>query len=236
AWLDIFMLTPTHSYVMRHFGGSWEAVWEHLRRFEAVVPPALPDLAARTGYMVRAGEGHHMMLKRVGGISGSKGWLPFKEFVPFRELFAKLRSRRRFRFVYNALTSESRRPLNVLGLGRSARSVLFGVAAFAARDPQDNPAVEGPADYVGNTIDVADEARAFLTHLLRDTDTVERAEFRQIFGGDMSEVIPTALAGWAKDGTARLENDVLRFVPQDRQARMRSLLWLVPGRGDRIAL
>src|SRR5262249_42455663 len=115
-----------------------------------------------------------------------------------------------------------------LGLGRSARSVLFGVAAFAARDPQDNPAVEGPADYVGNTINVADEARAFLTHLLRDTDTVERAEVRHIFGGDMSEVIPTALAGWANEGTARLENDVLRFVPQDRQARMRSLLWLVP--------
>ncbi len=64
ASLDIFMLTPTHSYVSRHFGGSWEAFGDHVGRFEAVVPPALPDLAARTGYDVRMGHGHHMKLDR----------------------------------------------------------------------------------------------------------------------------------------------------------------------------
>jgi coproporphyrinogen III oxidase-like Fe-S oxidoreductase len=217
-WLDIFMLTPTESYIKRHFGGSWEAVWAHLGRFEAVVPPALPALAARTGYEVRMGHGHHMMLKRKDHKRAS---LP-------RGAPAQAPGPSPGRFGYTALTSESRRPLNVLGLGRSARSTIFGTAAFAARDPGDNPWTEGPADYAGNAITLADEARTFLVHHLRDNDTVDRAEFRRIFGSDVTDLIPSALAGWEREGTAGLEDDVLRFVPQDRRARIRTLLWLVP--------
>jgi hypothetical protein len=86
----------------------------------------------------------------------------------------------------------------------------------------------GPSSYVGNTLDAADEARTYLSHLLRDNDTVSRTEFSQMFGGDVTQVIPEALAGWQHDGTARLDEDVLRFVPQDRRERIRSLLWLVP--------
>jgi coproporphyrinogen III oxidase-like Fe-S oxidoreductase len=212
AWLDIFMLTPTHSYVSRHFGGSWEAFWEHIGRFEALVPNALPDLAARSGYVVRMGHGHHMMLMRQPRAGDQIG-----SGRPVESHYS-----------YTALTTEARRPLNVFGLGRSARSSIFGTAAFALRDPDDNPWAEGPADYVGNPISMSDEARTFLTHYLRDNDTVERAEFRQIFGGDISEIIPSALAAWEREGTARLEHDVLRFVPQERRARIRSLLWLVP--------
>src|SRR5262245_17310253 len=213
AWLDIFMLTPTHSYVERHFGGSWEAFCAHIEPFEAIIPPALPDLAARTGYEVRMGSGHHMMLRRRP--------IAEKDHPPDGPLAVR-------QFSYTALTNECRRPLNVLGLGRSARSVIFGTAAFALRDPEDNPWVEGPAHYVGNTIDMADEARTFLVHLLRDSNTVDRSEFRNIFGGDMTEVIPSALAAWEGEGTARLEADVLRFVPHDRRTRIRSMLWLVP--------
>ena len=204
AWVDIFMLTPTQSYVERHFGGSREAFWDHLRPFEQSIPAALPALAERTGYQVRMGQGHHMMLMRREG------------------------ARSQAQFSYTALTTEARRPLNVLGLGRSARSSIFGVAAFALRDPNDDPAAPGPADYEGNAIDLADEARTFLVHRLRDTDTIDRREFREIFGADMTEVIPTALSGWDREGTARLEHDVLRFVPQDRRARIHTLLWLVP--------
>jgi coproporphyrinogen III oxidase-like Fe-S oxidoreductase len=223
--VDIFMLTPTHDYVTSHFGGSWEACWQHISRFEAEVPPALPELAERAGYVVRSGHGHHMMLER----------MPRFRFLPARvastvatPVLRWLKSFSRPRYFYTPLVSEARRPVNVLGLGRSARSVIFGTATFAAHDPQDNPAVEGPASYVGNMLDVADEARTYLSHLLRDNDTVSRAEFRQIFGGDMTEIIPEAVAGWAHDGTAALEEDVLRFVPQDRRERIRSLLWLVP--------
>ncbi len=204
AWVDIFMLTPTQSYVEKHFGGSSEAFWAHLRPFEQLIPAALPALAERTGYLVRMGQGHHLMLmRREGGRSQAQ-------------------------FSYTALTTEARRPLNVFGLGRSARSSIFGVAAFALRDPNDDPAAAGPADYEGNAIDLADEARTFLVHRLRDTDTIDRHEFREIFGGDVTEIIPTALAGWEREGTARLEDDALRFVPQERRARTHTLLWLVP--------
>lgn len=220
-WLDIFMLTPTHTYVAKHFGGSWEAFWSHLGRFEAIVPPALPALAERTGYVVRMGRGHHMMLE-----------LPRRKAPPrLKSILLKLlrfKEAPRGRYFYTALTTESRRPLNVLGLGRSARSGIFATAAFAAHDPDDDPAVAGPASYAGNLVDVTDEARTFLAHYLRDNHVVDRAEFRQIFGGDMPEVIPQALAGWAHEGTARLDEDALRFVPQDRRERIRSLLWLVP--------
>jgi hypothetical protein len=159
------------------------------------------------------GSGHHMMLKR--------------RPIPEKDLPAD-GPRAVRQFSYTALTTECRRPLNVLGLGRSGRSVIFGTAAFALRDPEDNPWAEGPAHYVGNATDMADEARTFLVHLLRDSNTVDRVEFRSIFGGDMTDVIPSALAAWEREGTARLEADVLRFVPQDRRTRIRSLLWLVP--------
>ncbi len=233
-WVDIFMLTPTYSYVERHFAGSWEAFWAHIGRFEAVIPAALPALAERTGYVLRVGQGHHMMLERhpLRRFS-SRSWGLIPIVGGALHLLRKLRRQHRIEgaYSYTALSSDARRPVNVLGLGRSARSVIFGAAAFSARDPDDNPAKAGPADYVGNVMNVADEARTFLAHWLRDTDTMDRAEFRQIFGGDMTEIIPAALAGWEKEGTARLEADVLRFVPQDRRARIRSLLWLVPEEG-----
>jgi hypothetical protein len=106
--------------------------------------------------------------------------------------------------------------------------VIFGCAAFALRDPNDDPAASGPAEYEGNLVDIANEARSFLAHHLRDNDTVDRAEFRSIFGGDIGEVVPTAVAAWQAEGLARYEADVLRFVAQDRRARIHTLLWLVP--------
>lgn len=221
VWLDIFMLTPTHTYVAQHFGGSWEGFWAHLGRFEAVVPPALPALAERTGYVVRMGHGHHMMLER-------RRPKPPPRLKAILLKLLRWKASAPGRFFYTALTTEARRPLHVLGLGRSARSGIFGTAAFTAHDPEDNPALDGPASYTGNVIDVTDEARTFLTHFLRDNHVVDRTEFRQIFGGDMPDIIPQALAGWAHEGTAHLDDDALRFVPQDRRERIRSLLWLVP--------
>ncbi len=238
--LDIFMVTPTHDYVERHFGGSWEAFWTHIRRFEAIVPPALPGLAERTGYVVRVGQGHHMKLVRqnplLNVLRASLRYIPLPHVglprlhLPGGNVVLPkvLQSWDGRQCWYTALTSEARRPVNLVGLGRSARSVIFGTAAFASNDPGDDPRAEGPAHYVGNTIDVAAEARSFLVHLLRDNDTVDRPEFRRIFGADMTELIAPALAAWKQDGTAELDGEVLRFRPQERRERIRSLLWLVP--------
>jgi coproporphyrinogen III oxidase-like Fe-S oxidoreductase len=238
AALDIFMLTPTRAYVDRHFGGSMEAFWAHIGRFEAMIPAALPALAARTGYVVGVGHGHHMVLRRQKRLPNFLSrYLPLAGHIPFPRLsslgrhFTLPRAFERWDWrqcSYTALTSDARRPVNLLGLGRSARSVIFGTAAFAACDPGDDPTAAGAAHYEGHKIDIAAEARSFLVHLLRDHDTVDRAEFQQIFGGDMTEIIAPALAAWAKEGTAQLEDDVLRLMPQERRARTRSLLWLVP--------
>jgi len=65
-------------------------------------------------------------------------------------------------------------------------------------------------------------------HLLRDNDTVDRAEFRRIFAGDMTDIIAQALAAWKHDGTAELDAEALRFGPHERRDRIRTLLWLVP--------
>ena len=129
AWLDIFMLTPTDSYVDRHFAGSWDAFWSHRKQFEAAVPQALPALARRTGYKLLAGQSHHMRLKRGLWRSLSAG---------LRDISWPPALPNRFG-AYTPLTSVARRPVNVLGLGRSARSVIFGTAAFAAHDPHDDP-------------------------------------------------------------------------------------------------
>ena len=220
--VDIFMLTPTHAYVTGHFGGSWEAFWRHIKPFEVAIPAALPALAARTGYRVRNGQGHHMVLVRESVFSRVAGSVLGRWQFPMRI------AQRFERPSYTPLTSVARRPVNVIGLGRSARSMIFGTATFAARDPEDNPGIAGPAGYVGNQVDVGDEARSFLAHLLRDCDVVDRDEFRRIFGGDVTKVIPAALAGWEQDRTASLEDSMVRLVPQERRDRIRSLLWLVP--------
>jgi coproporphyrinogen III oxidase-like Fe-S oxidoreductase len=216
AWLDIFMLTPTQHYVDRHFNGSQEAFWAHLKPFEERIPPALPALAERYGYFVRMGHGHHMMLTRQD------------QRAPRADERPAVSGRQPTTFGYTALTSESRRPLNVFGLGRSARSVIFGRAAFSLRDPNDDPAASGPAEYEGNRFTIADEARSFLVHHLRDNDTVDRAEFRAIFGDDIAAIVPEAVAAWQAEGVAQLEPTVLRFVPQERRVRIHTLLWLVP--------
>lgn len=212
GWIDIFMLTPTRAYIDQHFGGSDEACWTHLRGFETIVPAALPALAQRTGYEVRMGQGHHMKLRRID---------PVKQ-IP------SLAHQPESQFGYTALSNEARRPLNVFGLGRSARSSIFGIASFASRDPKDSPWEQGPADYEGYAMDLADEARTFLVHHLRDNDTVDRSEFARILGGDVTEIIPRALEAWESEGTATLDGDLLRFVPQERRDRIHSLLWLVP--------
>jgi coproporphyrinogen III oxidase-like Fe-S oxidoreductase len=216
--VDIYTITPTHSYLKQHFGGSWDAYWAHVRRFEAAVPAAISRLAARTGYAMSGSSRHCIVLKDRRAFDLRTSVMNFR-----RGLLG-----RAGRMNYSTLVSDARRPLNVLGLGRSARSLVFGTAAFRAHDPQDDPALEGPAQYVGQEMDLRSEVRTFLALVLRESNIVSRREFRWIFGADLEEVIPDALEAWSREGTARLDRRALRLAPQDRHARLRSLLWLVP--------
>jgi coproporphyrinogen III oxidase-like Fe-S oxidoreductase len=209
--IDVFSLTPTHSYVDKYFEGSFEAFWEHLKPFQELVVPSLSKVAKETGYDYFDGNGHHMMLERSSKI--------IKPKMHTKSLFA-----------YNALAVETKRPIHLLGLGRSARSQIFGYAAFQARDPEgEGVDKNGPAEYVGHRIDREVEIRTYLAHYLRDTNVIDRAIFRRIFGVDMTEAIPLALSTWQSqgilDGVSKKE---VRLKKQSRPDRTRSLISIVP--------
>ena len=93
------MLIVTFPEIFRKF-------WGHLRRFEAYVPPRLPELAERYGYELRQGQGHHMCLSR-----------------PIL---------REANFAYAQQIQGPGHPINLLGIGPSARSAIFGIGSFQA--------------------------------------------------------------------------------------------------------
>ena len=209
--IDVFSLTPTHSYVEQYFEGSFEAFWEHLRPFQELVIPKLSEVAKDTGYDYSDGNGHHMMLERSKKI--------IKPHMYTKSLWG-----------YNALAVEVKKPIHLLGLGRSARSQIFGYAAFQSRDPEGAGAdPNGPAEYVGHRIDRETEVRTYLAHYMRDTNVIDRAVFKRIFGIDIVDAIPLALATWEKQGLIKaVTKKELQLNEQPRTDRTRSLISIVP--------
>ena len=203
-WIDAYLVTPTLSYVEGHFGGSYEAFWAHLKPFQEQAEPAIARLAKAHGYRVTEGHGHRMSLARPD------------------------RTRRRSTFGYSQLVNEQRRPMNLLGLGPSARSQIFGVAALQTRDPGDRPDAAGPARYEGHPVSLEDEARTFLVHHLRDADEVPSELFEGCFGRPVAELAGRAMAAWEAEGLLSSTARGFGLTPQDRLDRARSLLWLVP--------
>jgi coproporphyrinogen III oxidase-like Fe-S oxidoreductase len=205
--IDIFSLTPTHSYVDRHFGGSFDAFWAHLKPFQEDVIPRLPELAEKTGYLWFEGNGHHMMLERGPSIVTPK-------------------MHTKSQFSYNALAVEVKRPIHILGFGQSARSQIFGYAAMQSRDPDSG---DGPSYYVGHAANREIEIRTYLAHFLRDTNKIDRETFKRIFGIDITEAIPLALAAWKEEGLLQeVTEKEVRLQEQLRMDRTKSLVWIVP--------
>jgi len=210
GWIDVFMVTPTHSYIDAHFGGSFDQFYNHLDPFQRKLPKALETLAREHHYVFRPGQGHHLCLQRMESMSPANG------------------TRESTGFSYCQLVSEQQRPLNLLGLGPSSRSQIFGVASFQTQFPTDSEEETKGTHYVGHPRDMSAEAITYLTHYLRDNDRIDRALFRSIFGADIADIAPVAIAAWTQSGIAQLTPKALRIVPHDRQTRTRHLLWLVP--------
>jgi hypothetical protein len=207
-WIDIFQISPTPEYVNTHFGGELDRFWTHLAPFQAVVPDAIAAMAKRQRYAVNTGGGHRITLHRT---YVPAGWPP----LPRRP------------HGYNQLVSEAQRPLHLLGLGPSARSQIFGYAAFQCRDPGETPVDPGPAIYRGHRIDIEDEIRSYLVHQLRDGDSVDLDGFARIFGLDLADAIPVALSAWDREGLLQLDGRTMTLASQSRLDRTRTLLWLV---------
>ena len=203
AWIDVFMITPTSEYVDGHFNGSYDAFFSHLEPFQRRIPEGLARIAKTYKYDFLAGQGHHLCLQR-----RDKSWA-------FNTGGSE--------FGYTQLVSEARVPINLLGLGPSSRSHIFGVASF-----QNDASSTGPIPtYQGYSRTIQSEAVTFLAHDLRDTDQVDREHFVDLFGEDICTLLPTTTEAWADKQLTQATPKTLQFIPQDRQARTRALLWLV---------
>lgn len=209
-WIDLYYLTPTQEYINSHFGGSYEAFWKHIQPFHDLVPELAREAAARHGFRMRRGHGHNIILYRQMGVH------------------ERNKDKAGGIFSYTQLVDQQRRPLHLLGLGTSARSLIFGQAAIECRPPEDAGDPNGDHFYQGHEYGMEGEVRLFLSHILRDQDVVDRAMFRRIFDMDITEAIPTALSVWASQGLVTLTPEEFRLGREERRQRVRTLLWTVP--------
>jgi len=209
-WLDLFYLTPTREYVESHWNSEWDPFWKHLHEFYERIPKLVRPMAAKHGFRMRRGHGHNIILYRQMGPherrNDGKGGI----------------------FSYTQLVDQQRRPLHLMGLGTSARSLIFGQAQLECRDPDEVNDTENRHNYFGNDIGMEGEIRLFLCHILRDQDVVDRPMFKRIFGMDITEAIPTACAVWDMQGKLTLTRDELRLTREERLDRIRTLMWVVP--------
>jgi len=203
--VDVFALVPTRKYVDALFGGDLDAFWAHMAPFQEVVPAALPELCARHGYRLNEESGHAYTLHRLDRSTGPGP-----------------------RTSYTQLVSAQQRPLNLLGLGTSARTQIFQSAAFQYRDPGQDPGGEGPAWYEGQPVPAETEIRSYLIHQLRDLGYIDRPLFRDIFGIDVLDAVAVPVSAWRSIGVADVTQDRISLVNQDTPTRARTLLWLVP--------
>lgn len=202
--IDIFALVPTASYVDQFFDGDTASFWKHMQPFQEIVPKALPELVARHGYRMMEEGGHRYTLYRPMSKAGA------------------------VKYSYTQLVSEQQLPLNLLGLGTSARSQIFQKAAFQYRDPGEDPAADGPAYYEGQLVSPEVERRTYLIHQLRDRGYVERQRFEDLFGVSLDDAVGVPLEALDELGRAELDDDRVTVTDTDTRARAEALLWLVP--------
>lgn len=207
-WVDMFFLTPTPEYIESHFEGSYEAFWTHIKPFHDRIPAMVREMAAKHRYAVRRGHGHNI--------------------VVYRRTSLEEAHKQEGIFAYTQLVDQQRRPLHLLGLGTSARSMIFGQAQIECRDPSELGNREGDHYYVGHEWGMEGEVRQFLVHVLRENDEIDRAMFRRIFGLDITEAIPLPLSVWASQGKLAVDDDKIQLKREARRDRMRTLLWLLP--------
>jgi coproporphyrinogen III oxidase-like Fe-S oxidoreductase len=206
--VDVFQISPTPEYVALHFGGEIDAFWKHIEPFQEQAPSALKEIAERNGYKVNIDSGHRYVMKRIGYPEG---------FVrPSATCYS-----------YNQLVSEAKRPMHLLGFGPSARSQVFGHAAYQCKDPSDSLCDE-PAHYAGHLLSMDDEVRTYLVHQLRDTNEIDREKFLCTFGVDVTEAIPMVMNTWAEEALVEVTPERVVFTKQSRLERLQTLLWMVP--------
>jgi hypothetical protein len=241
-WLDVFLITPTPRYVDLHFGGDYDRFWSHHAKFEAVAREQLPRLARKHRYHLEGSQEHYFALSKSqpmwsklrsswsqAALNRLNNWTrgtrlegPLSGFVRRNALIGGGSTE----FTYTQVMHRQHRPLNLLGLGYSARSRVFGEAFFSYEDPNNDPLSTGAATYMGREGTIADEARTYLLYTLRDNNDIDRAHFTRLFGGDFTEIIPTALPAWIRLGKATATESRIVLCDEPRAERTRTLMWM----------
>ncbi|MCA9623682.1 MAG: radical SAM protein, partial [Myxococcales bacterium] len=214
--VTVYFLHPTPAYVDAHFGGDFARFQAHLAPFEALLPPALAELAPRIDYLI-GGDGRHVI-----NLSNTR-----RKPAP-----ARAQSQH---YHYCDVPSQVHRPLYLLGLGDSARSRIFGRLGYRAVYDSDDPDPSVPR-YLASTMTLADEMFAYLAFVFRDGEELSRPLFRRTFGVDVTEALGKSLAKLHQLGVITVDDERVTFARQSRQERMRDLLFfLPPGRRRELA-
>jgi oxygen-independent coproporphyrinogen-3 oxidase len=209
--IDLFFLIPTTAYLQEHFGGHRDAFEAHLAPFRELARTELPRIARERGYLLRGNGSHGYTMRRMADPDAE----PPPQEVP----------------GYTQHTHLQGQPLNLLGIGSSARSHLFGAGQLVYQPPNGDPAAPGAPWYDGRLMDLADEARAYLVMKLRDASELKREDFRRIFGREPEAVLPTTFAAWDHIGVLESDDEAIRLKPEAPLQRKQTLLWVVADEG-----
>ena len=195
--IDVFLLTPTQSYVDQHFQGDFDRFWAHLKKFEVECLPKIPELAEKYDYTLRMGGGHAIHLKRGKGRRGNK-----------------------YQRSYCPLAYKQEAPLNLLGLGPSARSVIYGTAHYQTMWNQEPQWI-----HQGAAIQLKAEAIYHLCIELRDSNYINPQLFQKLYNQDFQSLFPEAFAAWTQLDIWQVSGVELKS--QTRLERTLTLMWLV---------
>ena len=208
AEVSIYFISPTSAYVKSHFNGSHQRFEAFMKPFEDQIPGAIAALAERIGYD-RHTSGKHAILMSARRID--------------------VGGRRRANFSYCDVVSQAHRPLYLLGLGDSARSRIFGRAAYVAEHSTEDVDPQSKR-YIGVDIDIEDEMFSYVAHQLRDNDTLSRQKFRDTFAADITETCATQVDKLVQLGVVTVTSEELRVAKQNRRERVRDILFFFPQR------
>jgi len=229
--IDLFHLTATNSYIQSHFGGSPQAAASWLAQYDETFDQALEALCDLHGYRVRNRESRHARILQPRRFRPSHIGPDLKRLArnTYRAL-PHLRSGRLFKAFalgqgYTQLTSIARKPLNLLGLGPSARSQIFGLAS-AQTFP--SAGSKGPTHYLGQEMTLQEELRTFLAFEIRDRGSVKDRDFRRLFGMKLAEARPKTLKAWQRLDFARPVRGGWAFTRSSPSETAQMLLWSVP--------
>ena len=229
-WVDLFHLTPTHSYVDSHYGGVRARADDAVAAYDQAFDDAVDALCEQHFYDTRRGGSHHCRTLVAArptlpeGVRRLGVWSSEVRERWQRWWTAKRAPRRMGRTAYCQVPTEVRAPLNLLGIGPSARSQVFGLAMAQTRP---HAGESGPTVYAGHPMQPIDELRNFVCFDVRDRGEVVDAHLEALFGMTLAEAMPEAVAVWQESGFARPTDTGWAFERGRPAEVARSLLWAV---------